>query len=111
MSTELGGALGIALLGSVVTLLYRTNVVDALGGKLPPNALRAARDTLGGAIATAADLPDGLGAVVASVARAAFVEAFQASAWTAAAIALLAAVTTALVMGRPRRVAKVAART
>jgi DHA2 family multidrug resistance protein-like MFS transporter len=111
MSTELGGALGIALLGSVVTLLYRTNVVDALGGKLAPNTLRAARDTLGGAIATAAELPDGLGAVVAGVARAAFVEAFQASAWTAAAIALLAAVTTALVMGRPRRVAKVAART
>ena len=110
MSTELGGALGIALLGSVVTLLYRTNVVDALGGILPPNALRAARDTLGGAIATAADLPDGLGALVAGVARAAFVEAFQASAATAAAIALLAAFTTALVMGRPRRVAKVAPR-
>ena len=108
MSTELGGALGIALLGSVVTLLYRTNVVDALGGVLPPNILRAARDTLGGAIATAADLPNGLGVVVAGVARAAFVEAFRASAAIAAAIALLAAFTTALVMGRPRRVAKVA---
>ena len=57
MSAELGGALGIALLGSVVTVLYRGAVAGALGGDLPPDALDAARDTLGGAISAQKTCP------------------------------------------------------
>jgi len=48
MSTELGGALGIALLGSIVNFIYRGTVGGALGGGVPPDALVAARDTLVG---------------------------------------------------------------
>jgi MFS transporter, DHA2 family, multidrug resistance protein len=91
MSAELGGALGIALLG-IVTVIYRGTIAGTLGDELPPHAFEAARDTLGGALAAAAALPESLGADLVSTARRAFVEAFRASALTSAVIALLAAV-------------------
>jgi MFS transporter, DHA2 family, multidrug resistance protein len=103
MSTELGGALGIALLGSVVTIIYRGTVAGALGGDLPPGALEAARDTLGGALYVAGALPDELGASLVTVSRRAFVEAFQTTALASAAIALIAAASTALVLRRPHQ--------
>jgi len=104
MSTELGGALGIALLGSIVNFIYRGTVGGALGGDLPPDALVAARDTLGGALSVAVTLPDGIGAALVSVSRGAFVEAFQTTAFVSAAIALIAAAGTARVLGRPQEV-------
>jgi MFS transporter, DHA2 family, multidrug resistance protein len=103
MSTELGGALGIALLGSVVTFIYRGAVAGALGGDLPPDALDAARDTLGGALSVAGDLPHELSAPLVAVSRSAFVEAFQATALACVAITLIAAAATALVLGRSQQ--------
>lgn len=102
MSAELGGALGIALLGSVVTLIYRGSVAGALGSELPPEAHEAARDTLGGALSVAGTLPEQLGAALMSASRSAFVEAFQATALVSAAITLTAAVAAALILGRPQ---------
>ena len=57
-SSELGGALGIAILGSIVTAIYRSVMANASSGRsaaaMPPTA---ARDTLGGALAAAQQLP------------------------------------------------------
>jgi DHA2 family multidrug resistance protein-like MFS transporter len=103
MSAELGGALGIALLGSVVTFIYRGTVAGALGGHLPPDALDAARDTLGGALSAAGALPHALGAPLVAVSRSAFVEAFQATALASVTITLIAAAATALLLGRPQK--------
>jgi MFS transporter, DHA2 family, multidrug resistance protein len=103
MSAELGGALGIALLGSVVTFIYRQTVASALGDDLPPDVREAARDTLGGAISVAGALPDELGAGLVTVSRGAFVEAFQTTVLACAAIALIAAAGTARVFGRLQR--------
>ena len=103
MSAELGGALGIALLGSVVTFIYRGTVAGALGGDLPPDALEAARDTLGGALSAAGTLPGELGAALVTVSRSAFVEAVQTTALASAAIALIAAAGTARLLGRPQQ--------
>ncbi len=100
MSTELGGALGIALLGSVVNFIYRGAVAGALGGDLPPDAREAALDTLGGALSVAGALPEPLGATLVSASRSAFVEAFQVTAVAAAAMTLIAAVAVALILGR-----------
>jgi MFS transporter, DHA2 family, multidrug resistance protein len=102
MSTELGGALGIALLGSVVTFIYRGAVTDVVGSDLPPDAIAAARDTLGGAHSAAEGLPDQLGMALITLSRNAFIEAFQTTALVSAAIALLAAAGTALILGRAR---------
>jgi DHA2 family multidrug resistance protein-like MFS transporter len=102
MSAELGGALGIALLGSVVTVIYRATVVGEVAVSLPPDTLEAARDTLGGALSVAAALPDQVGAALINASRSAFIEAFQATALISAVIALIAAAATALFLGRLR---------
>ncbi|MGH9870073.1 MAG: MFS transporter [Candidatus Polarisedimenticolia bacterium] len=91
MSTELGGALGIALLGSVATFIYRRTVAGALDGELPRSVLDAAGDSLGGALEAAGALPGELGAALVAVSRSAFVDAFQATALISAAIAFVAA--------------------
>jgi DHA2 family multidrug resistance protein-like MFS transporter len=103
MSAELGGALGIALLGSVVTLIYRATVAGTIAGSLPPDVLEAARDTLGGALSVAGALSDEHSAALVSVSRNAFVEAFRAVALASAAITLIAAAAAALLLGRPRQ--------
>jgi hypothetical protein len=44
-SNELGGALGIALLGRLGTAVYRHDVAGAVGDHVPSGAASAARDT------------------------------------------------------------------
>jgi DHA2 family multidrug resistance protein-like MFS transporter len=70
---ELGGALGIAILGSIGALIYRAQLATDLPRGLTAAAAEAARDTLGGALAVAGQLPDGLGDALAATAREAFV--------------------------------------
>src|SRR5258707_13955785 len=71
-SSELGGALGIAILGSIGTAVYRRAMADAVPAGVPPEAAEAARATLGGALAVAAGLPAQLGAGLLGSAREAF---------------------------------------
>jgi DHA2 family multidrug resistance protein-like MFS transporter len=47
--TTLGGALGIALLGSIGTAIYRERTGDALSGNLSVSVIESAQTTLGGA--------------------------------------------------------------
>ena len=54
---ELGLALGVAIMGSIGTAVYRGDLDDALAPGLPAEAQEAARDTLGGAVAAAATAP------------------------------------------------------
>jgi DHA2 family multidrug resistance protein-like MFS transporter len=71
---ELGGALGIAVLGSLGMAVYRGQVAAALPSGAPPEA---ARETLGGVVALAGQLPDPLSAALLDVARAAFAQGLQ----------------------------------
>ena len=95
-SAEFGGALGIAFLGVIGTAIYRSQMTDALPAGIPPETLAAARDTLGGAVAAAAQLPDQLGAELLDAARQAFTQglhvAFAISAAAAVGVATLAAI-------------------
>ncbi|MEU8991064.1 MFS transporter [Streptomyces sp. NPDC048558] len=52
-SLELGGALGIAILGSLLGTAYRDKLSDLIGGRLPHSALETAKDSVGGGIAVA----------------------------------------------------------
>jgi MFS transporter, DHA2 family, multidrug resistance protein len=70
-SAELGGALGIAVLGSIGTAVYR-NGMSAVSIAVPPETLDAARDSLGGATAAAAHLPPPIAAELLDAARASF---------------------------------------
>jgi DHA2 family multidrug resistance protein-like MFS transporter len=91
-SGELGGALGIAILGSVGTAVYRTEVADTLPPELPAEVVDAARDTLGGALAIAQTLPGELGTPLVAAAQVAFIDAIH----FVAAVGAVGAVVTAI---------------
>jgi DHA2 family multidrug resistance protein-like MFS transporter len=97
---ELGGALGIAILGTIGVAIYRSTLVDRLPADVPTATADAARDTLGAALVAAERLPQALGTVVVEVARDAFVQGMQLSAAIGALVAVSLAVF-ALVMLRP----------
>jgi DHA2 family multidrug resistance protein-like MFS transporter len=85
---ELGGALGIAVLGSIGTAVYRNEVADAVPAGVPLEEAETARDTLGGAIEAAERLPEQLGAALLEAARDAFTQGMQVTAVAAAVVAL-----------------------
>jgi DHA2 family multidrug resistance protein-like MFS transporter len=89
---ELGGALGIAILGSIGVAVYRAQLAGALPAGLPSEAAAAARDTLGGAMGVAAQLPGQLGALLVNAAREAFTQGMQLSVVLSAAVAVVVAV-------------------
>lgn len=81
--TEFGGALGMAALGSIGTAVYRHEMPDA--------APAAAQETLGGALAVAAELPGRAGDALATAAREAFTSGMQGAAVAGALLLLSAA--------------------
>lgn len=90
--TELGGALGMALLGSIGNAVYRSGIGDALPAGLPPAASGAARETLAGALVVAAELPGRAGDSLLRAARTAFTEGLQTAVLVAAGVMVCAAV-------------------
>jgi DHA2 family multidrug resistance protein-like MFS transporter len=85
---ELGGALGISILGSIGVAIYRAEMADALPPEVPAQAATAARDTLGAAVGTGAQLPEPLGSTVVAIAREGFVHGMQLTAWISAVVAV-----------------------
>jgi len=101
-ATELGMALGIAVIGSVGAAVYRRHMLDAMPAGLNDAQTLAAGDTLGGAIGAAAQLPPALAAQVLEAARAGFSAALHTnSAIGAVIIAGTALMTAQLLRGRP----------
>jgi MFS transporter, DHA2 family, multidrug resistance protein len=85
--SEFGGALGIAILGSIGTAIYRRAMADSVLDGVPREVREAARDTLGGAVAAADQLP-GRGAALLEMARRAFTEGLQVTAITSAVVVI-----------------------
>lgn len=83
-SAEFGGALGMAVLGSIGTAVYRHEI--------PATAPAGARETLGGALATAGRLPGRTGEALIRTAREAFTSGMQGAAIAGAVLLVLAAV-------------------
>lgn len=69
---QIGGAFGVAVLGSVLTAVYRGAMATGVPAGTPADAADAARDNLGAAAAAAERLPDALGEPLLVAARAAF---------------------------------------
>jgi DHA2 family multidrug resistance protein-like MFS transporter len=90
-ASELGGALGIAVLGSLGVAIYRSELARDLPASVPPAAADAARDTLGSALAIAAELPAEIGAILARAAQEAFVVAMQLTSGFAAIVTVFLA--------------------
>jgi DHA2 family multidrug resistance protein-like MFS transporter len=97
-SAEAGGALGIALLGVTGTSVYRSRVAGAVPAGIPADTARAARDTLGGAVAAAGQLPGRAGATLASAARQSFDSGLHVVFTISALLSLAAAVAVAALL-------------
>jgi DHA2 family multidrug resistance protein-like MFS transporter len=97
---EFGGALGIAVLGSIGTAVYRGAMADAVPAGVPPDVTETARNTLGGAVAIAERLPAPLGTELLFAARAAFAQALELTA-AISAVVMLATAVVAVVLLRP----------
>jgi DHA2 family multidrug resistance protein-like MFS transporter len=88
---ELGGALGIAILGSVGIAVYRGQLDESLPAGLPDEAAATARDTLGAATEVASQIPGPIGAGLIDTAQSAFVSGMHTVAAVAAVIAFAVA--------------------
>jgi DHA2 family multidrug resistance protein-like MFS transporter len=97
---EFGGALGLAVLGSLGTAVYRSQVAAALPPGIAPDAAEAIQNTLGGAMAAAAQLPGELGAALLDAAREAFILGLQLNAFIGAAVMVGLAVLTVTLLRR-----------
>ena len=90
-ATELGGALGIALLGSLGTAVYRSTLAGKLPGAIGASAAAASKSTLGGAVTVASHLRGHLADGLLHAARVAFTHGFVVAAAAAAAISVATA--------------------
>ena len=96
--TELGGALGIAILGSLGTAVYRSEVSGAVPSGVPSHAAEAVQDTLGGALGVADRVPVSL----IDAAIAAFTHGLQVAATASAVLMLGMTVLAALLLRQVR---------
>lgn len=99
---ELGAVLGTAVLGGILTALYRTNMVLPAG--LPADAADAARETLAGAVAVSAELDPSVGQALRDAAAHAFDAGASVTAFIGAGLIVLAAVIAAVTLGGSRRI-------
>ncbi|WP_232788665.1 MFS transporter, partial [Streptomyces odonnellii] len=100
---EFGGALGMAVLGSLGTAVYRRDLADSAPAGLPADALETARETLGGATVVAAQLPGKAGESLLGLAQEAFVHGMRiASAGGALLLIAAAVLAAALLRTAPR---------
>jgi DHA2 family multidrug resistance protein-like MFS transporter len=90
--SELGGALGIAVLGSIGTAVYRGAIAHAISAAVPADSTEDARRTIGGALDLAQHLSAPAGAQLAHAAREAFIRALHQVSLTSAVIAIATAV-------------------
>ena len=91
--SELGGALGIAVLGSIGTAIYRGSLARAEWSGVSEDVRRAAMDTLGGAVAAVADRPlDAASTLLLHTARASFTSAVQVTLAICAVVSVATAV-------------------
>jgi DHA2 family multidrug resistance protein-like MFS transporter len=100
-NSEFSYALGIAVIGSLGTLVYRTRISDTLPSDLPATAADTARESLTGATDVAGRLPDSLGAPVLAAARDAFGDGLHTIAGLTAVVVAAMAV---LIVTRLRRI-------
>jgi len=105
VALQVGGALGVAVIGSVLSTRYQDRMTAALGGHhVPAAAAHAILGSLGGALTVAGRVTGSQGALLAYAARAAFMTGNQAALAAGAGVALAGAcLVLALLPSRPRR--------
>jgi predicted MFS family arabinose efflux permease len=103
LSRELGIALGVAVLGSLVASLYRSDVKDAVSGLVPEDSAEIIGDSLGSIGSVTADLPPDTALAVSEAANQTFVDALNIGFLAAAAFVGVAIVVAAVMIPRQAR--------
>jgi MFS transporter, DHA2 family, multidrug resistance protein len=99
-ASEFGGALGVAILGSIGTAIYRGEMAGTLPAGIPAATAEAARETLGGAVVLAGGIPGPLGAALIDTARDAFAQSFEVVAAVCASLLVALAIIAAVLLRR-----------
>jgi EmrB/QacA subfamily drug resistance transporter len=107
---EIGGTLGVAVVGSVMSSMYGPRVVDALSGLgLPPSAVTTARESVIAGLTVTGNLPETLQAPARAAVSNAFMGGLQAGSLVAAGVTALAAIAALAFLPSRHRVAEAAA--
>jgi EmrB/QacA subfamily drug resistance transporter len=88
---QVGGAVGVALLGSILASAFRPHLRDLLHGHVPASLIGRVEDSLGSALGVARDVPGArpYAARIVDAAQSSFVNGMHAAVLVAAVIALL----------------------
>jgi DHA2 family multidrug resistance protein-like MFS transporter len=89
---QIGGAFGVAVLGSIITAVYRHAMATDVPAGVPAGAAHAARDNIGTAAAAARQLPESLADPLLTTARAAFTAGLHVAAVVSSALMVVIAV-------------------
>jgi hypothetical protein len=91
---QVGGAVGVALLGSILASAFRPRVQDLLHGHVPGSLLGKLEDSLGSALGIVRDHPAAkpFAGRIVDAARRSFVTGMHAAVLVAAAIAVIGAI-------------------
>lgn len=103
LSRELGGALGVAVIGTVVNGLYSSHLTRALAATAPPKLIDAAREGIGGAVLASRGLAPGSASLFLGPANRAFVDAMTTGFRISAAILAVTIVVAFALMPRRMR--------
>lgn len=97
---ELGGAVGIAILGTIGSTVYRHRMDDAIPAGTPAEIADPARETIGGAVAVADYLPEPFASQLTAVANSSFIDGFNLASGASAALMAVSAVTVFVLLRR-----------
>lgn len=101
-SAELGGALGIAILGSIGTAMYRNAMSDENPEGVSSAIKEQASETLGGAFAAAEQLPHTAKTALLASSQQAFTQAFELNGLISVAIAIGIAILIFMLLGKTK---------
>jgi EmrB/QacA subfamily drug resistance transporter len=89
MALQVGGAIGVAVVGSVLATRYQNHMGRALAGRhLPIDIVHTILGSFGGALAVASGVGGASGALLAGAARAAFMSGLEVSFFVGAVVSL-----------------------
>jgi EmrB/QacA subfamily drug resistance transporter len=103
VSRQLGGALGVAVIGSVVNDAYRSNLADSAPAHVPAATLHIASQSVGLARDAASTLPPVAAHALVSATSHAFVDAITTGFWVSTGVLVVAFAVALLTMPRRMR--------
>ena len=99
---QVGGALGVAVMGSLFSSGYRSSLDGRVDASLPATVVGPSRDSIGSALSIARGLPGTQGGPLTDAARHAFIHGADITCWVAAGVAVVGALVTFVALPRFR---------